>query len=283
MYKLHKKRFISSETTREDITNKQKCSELKWAIGLIDGDGHIGLEWSNKEKTKWVPVLKLTLHKYNSRAVYRLKKILGVGSVTYSKTWVTYRVRSKKLWGSVLIPLFEQFNLRSMKYATVIVVKEALHMAKKHCATPEKIQELQKLINRKTDQISPIWNNGTDLKVILDLDWLAGFIEAEGSFYILNNAQHGFAIGQAYDRHIISGIHCLFNIKSTLKDKNNYLLLDTKNTQTLHLIAEAINGRLLGIKSFEFSLWLRTLRKKKKPKTLKAKSIIASIRKRCEK
>ena len=118
---------------------------------------------------------------------------------------------------------------------------------------------------------------------MLDLDWLAGFIGAEGSFYILNNGQHGFAIGQAYDQHIIIRIHRLFNIQSALKNSNHYIMLDTKNTEALYLIANAINGRLLGIKSFEFSLWLRTLRKKNKAKTLKARSIIASIRKRCEK
>ena len=115
------------------------------------------------------------------------------------------------------------------------------------------------------------------------MGWLAGFIEAEGSFYILNNGQHGFAIGQAYDQHIIIGIHRLFRVQSALKNRTNYIMLDTRNTETLHVIANTLNKSLLGIKSFEFSLWLRTLRKQNKAKTLKAKSIIALIRKRCEK
>lgn len=273
-----KKKIISSETTREGIN-----SEQKWAVGLIDGDGHIGLEWSNKEKTKWVPVLKVTLHRYNSRAIYKLKKLLEIGKITYSGSTITYRVRSKALWHSVLIPLFSKFHLRSMKYAAVLIIKKALYMAQIENATLKKILELQQSLDRKTDQISPIWSDGTSLQKILDLDWLAGFIEAEGSFYILNNGQHGFAIGQVYDQHIIIKIHRLFNIQSALKNSNHYIMLDTKNTEALYLIANAINGRLLGIKSFEFSLWLRTLRKKNKAKTLKARSIIASIRKRCEK
>ena len=274
------KNVISSETRREGINCEQK-----WAIGVIDGDGHIGLEWTNKEKTKWVPVLKVTLHTYNSRAIYKLKKILGIGKITYSGPTITYRVRSKTLWQSILIPLFSKFHLRSMKYTAVLTIKTALYMSQVEKATPKNILELQKSVDRKTDQISPIWANGTSLQKILDLDWLAGFIEAEGCFYILNNGQHGFAIGQAYDQHIIVGIHCLFGISSALHiPKNrNYIQLDTRKTDTLYIIANAMNGRLLGIKSFEFSLWLRTLRKKNKVKSLKARSIIQAIRSRIKK
>ena len=275
-----KKKIISSETKREGIN-----SEQKWAIGLIDGDGHIGIEWSNKEKTKWVPVLKVTLHRYNSRAIYKLKRILGIGKITYSGSTATYRVRSKALWCSLLIPLFTKFHLRSMKYAAVLVIKKALHTTQIG-NTKFKIKtilELQQSLDRKTDQVSPIWSNGASLEKVLDLDWLAGFMEAEGSFYILKNGQHGFTIGQAYDQHIIIGIHNFFNLQSGLKNRKNYIMLDTKNTKTLYFIANAINRRLLGIKSFEFSLWLRTLRKKKKAKSLKAKLIMAQIRKRCDK
>nr|AZP40184.1 hypothetical protein [Ulva compressa] len=278
MLKQYKNNVISSETKRGDINGEQK-----WATGIIDGDGHIGLEWTNKEKTKWVPVLKVTLHRYNSRAIYRLKRIFGIGKVTYSGYTITYRVRSKALWRSVLIPLFGEFHLRSMKYASVLAIKKALSMQQLGNATPKNILRLQESLDRKTDPISPIWTNGTDLRHIVDLDWLAGFIEAEGSFYILHNGQHGFAIGQAYDQHIIVAIHRLFDVQSALKNRNSYTMLDTKNTATLYLIANAINNRLLGIKSFELSLWLRTLRKKNKAKTLKAKSIMALIRQRCEK
>ena len=76
---LIKTSAVSSETTREDMNGEQK-----WAVGLIDGDGHIGLEWTNKEKTKWAPVLIVTLHQYSCHAIYRLKKVLGIGRATYS-------------------------------------------------------------------------------------------------------------------------------------------------------------------------------------------------------
>lgn len=271
---LIKTSAVSSETTREDMNGEQK-----WAVGLIDGDGHIGLEWTNKEKTKWVPVLKVTLHQYNCRAIYRLKKVFGIGRVTYSNGTISYRVRSKRLWNSILLPFFDRFHLRSMKYSAVLLVKKALEMGNTRNATSNILllpfaqctRKRQKVLqgslnpnlnlnlnlnpNPQTyeNEISPIWQNKI-LKDILDLDWLAGFIEADGSFYILKNGQHGFALGQAYDRHIVAGIHRLFNVQSALKDTNDYLMLDTKNKETLFVIASAINGRLLGIKSFELSL-----------------------------
>jgi hypothetical protein len=58
-----KQKHISSETKHEAVS-----SDERWAIGLIDGDGHIGMECSNAKLKKWVPCLKVTLHAYNARA-----------------------------------------------------------------------------------------------------------------------------------------------------------------------------------------------------------------------
>jgi hypothetical protein len=52
--KIHSKSPSNpSETQREDISSAQR-----WAVGLIDGDGHMSISWSNSNKTKWVPLLK---------------------------------------------------------------------------------------------------------------------------------------------------------------------------------------------------------------------------------
>jgi len=338
---IHK---IPSETKREDISSSQR-----WAIGLIEGDGHIGLEWTNVSKNQWVPILKVTLHAYNARAIYKLKKCLGVGKISRSGNKISLRVRSRQMWLSHLIPLFQKFPLRTSKYYDFAIVKEALiidhfyndclipktpktafmHNKQKQISIlntdgtdscdckaryKQQIEHLKLKLNPKTkshgNQLSPIWNNvlalsnssiappfkaneikfklinmfngicKTRLASVLDNDWLAGFIEAEGSFYILSNGMHGFALGQTYDIYVIAAIHYLFDIKAQLKVRHNYVMLDTKNTYSLFLISNAINKKLLGLKSFIFSLWLRTLRKKSKAKSLKAKQIIDALRSR---
>lgn len=332
--------FSSSETTREDIRNSEQ-----WAIGLIEGDGHIGLEWTNAKQNKWVPVLKVTLHCYNARAIYKLKQILSVGKITRSKNTISLRIRAREAWVTKLIPLFDRFTLRTSKYYDFVVVKNALkwHHYYKQNSTKNlalvranrsfytfgsfcknKIKTFKKMLEIKTkpfgqrqhtNKLSPAWdclidpridltlcfsrpfdkeslklftnhlNNNTARKEILtgilNPGWLAGFIEAEGSFYILSNGQHGFAIGQTNDIIIPIAMHCLFEINARLKIRDSYVMLDTKNTQSLYLIAYFVNNKLLGLKSFIFSVWLRTLRKKVTTKSIKARAIIAKIRKTC--
>lgn len=275
---LFKKNFVPSETQREAITSAEK-----WASGLIDGDGHIGMQWTDRAKTKWVPLLKVSLHVYNARAIYKLKKILRCGKITTHKNLITLRVRSAAHWRHLLLPMWRWrgFPLRSYKYYDVLCVQHALaisqdpnlpHRHKQNLFATLKQQLKQ---NKLSDCISPVWM--TDARV-LDLDWLAGFVEAEGSFYILKNGQHGFALGQASDRHIIAAVHQFYDVKAALKKRPNYLMLDTKNKTTLLVIANTMKNRMLGIKNFEFTLWLRTLIKGKRCKSLKARQIIHAMK-----
>lgn len=80
--------LVLSETPREGVRAAQK-----WAVGWIESDGHLGLTWSDKHKTHLSPVLKVSLHTYNSRAIYKLKTILG--AVTRHENRMPLRLRSK--------------------------------------------------------------------------------------------------------------------------------------------------------------------------------------------
>jgi len=283
MNSQQKKIKISSETQREEVTNAQR-----WACGLIDGDGHIGIEWSDAAKTKWVPVLKVSLHSYNARALYKLKKALGVGKITKSQHTVTFRVRRRSHWQNILLPLWNRFPLRTCKHYHVVCIKSAFAISDDLTLEPAiKLQRLRELSHHmRTDktQISSVWPSANVkdfddgvLRTCLDYDWLAGFVEAEGSFYILNNGQHGFALGQALDQHIIESFHKHFHIKAKLKRRLNYIMADTKNKKTLDHICTALHKRLLGMKSFTFAVWRRSLHKKSRAKSLEARRILQAI------
>jgi hypothetical protein len=259
---------VPSETKREDVE-----SAFKWATGLIDGDGYISIEWTDLKKTKWVPLLKVTLHLNNARAIYKLKKIFKCGKIRKKGSLITFKVKSQSHWRDRLLPLWEKFPLRSSKYYDVLCVKKALALNQQKQITKQALIHL-KLQLKKNQEPSPVWFTA------LDLDWLAGFVEAQGCFYILKNGQHGFAIGQVYNTYIIEAIHAYFNVPTPLKRRPNYIMLDTKNIITLKLIAAAMNKRLRGIKSFQFTLWQRTLFKQNSFKSLKARQILCRLRNR---
>lgn len=177
---------IPSETKREDISTNAYRFNRGWRAGL---------EWTNASKNKWVPILKVTLHAYNARAIYKLKKCLGVGKISRSNNKISLRVRSRQLWLSHLIPLFQKFPFRTSKYYDFAIVKEALiidhfyndcfipksafmdnnrqpisilnpdgtHSCDCKAHYKQQIENLKQKLNPKTkphrNQLSPIWNN----------------------------------------------------------------------------------------------------------------------------
>nr|AOC61561.1 putative LAGLIDADG homing endonuclease [Gloeotilopsis planctonica] len=306
-----------SETKRE-----ASCSQERWAVGLIDGDGHIGMERAAFQK--WVPCLKVSLAYSNARAIYRLKKILGVGRISRSQNVISLRVRNAAGWKKLKI-LFDKFSLRTSKYYHAEMVCQSLELKKTDAACQNSREFVDQTLKSWKDNLkaqrgapAPVWQVSAELLTairsnqgdspefllnafhyfsqnlldqVIDPDWLAGFVEASGSFYILKNGQHGFALGQAYNTLIIVAIYKWLQIRSGLKIRGKvlkersgcpYVLLDTKNRKNLLKIAEVFKNRMLGIKSFSFAVWCRTLRKNKTVLSLKARKLLHKINQRSQ-
>lgn len=244
-----------------------------WACGLIESDGHISLEWTDKQKTRWVPILKVSLKSYNARAVYALKAILGVGRITFSQGFITLRVRRRSHWKEVLLPFMAETPLRSYKTYQVQLIKSAL---REELSAHEAKTALKRTEVLKTKPL-PSWPT---LAAGYPLPWLAGFIEGDGSFYMLQNGQHGFALGQKdVQAQLISRLHARLNVPSTLKMSClGYGLIDSKNQAWLEKLGQMLKPHMRGIKSAELGVWLRSLRTSKMSKKLKARHILHKIR-----
>ena len=249
-----------------------------WASGLIDADGHIGLEFTDAKKTKIVPCLKVSLKNYNARAVYTLKAILGVGRIGTSHGMVTLRVRSRRLWYNVLLPHFETYPLRSYKFHQVQLIKDAL-------SKPERGHELSKAIRdvsnlKREPFLQQAVYSDNDYNQLFPIQWLAGFIEGDGSFYILNNGAHGFACGQKnIKNNIMMLLHARLNIPSRLKVRaDGYSMIDSKNSIYLKQLGAMLKPHMRGIKSAELRLWLRSLNSLKRDKKIRARRILHKTR-----
>jgi hypothetical protein len=118
--------------------------------------------------------------------------------------------------------------------------------------------------------ISPAWNNiNLPLKTInvvtnvMTKPWLVGFIEAEGSFYLVSKTStrivHGFGLTQKLDSIVLQGIKLILHIPTAVKlrAKHNFYLLDTTNSGAIENIIEYFHNTMKGMKSLEFKIWSR--------------------------
>jgi len=90
--------------------------------------------------------------------------------------------------------------------------------------------------------------------------WLVGFIEAEGSFYLVSKEPtrivHAFGLTQKLDRVVLDGIKFTLHIPTNVKfkEKHNYYILDTTNSRAIENIIEYFRGTMKGMKSIEYRI-----------------------------
>lgn len=283
-------------------------NEIKWAIGLIEADGYIG--FNHNRNKKWIVTLKVSLNTYNARAIYKLKKIFGHGKIHWSKGMVTWKITKIDTMKNVIIPILEEFNFRGSMYYEMILLKEAINVMDSLKSKDEKheiLTRLKILSKNKIYRVSPIFipellnsvdiknqiNNEKDVNLIdlisketilkaIDPWWLAGFIEGNGSFMINNRNQIVFELEQKYNSLIVWVIHKYLDLNNKIKERKDgeYTMFSTKKEKSIKKLITILNGKLLGIKSFEFSVWSRGFRTKKEEKREKAKNLLRKIRAR---
>lgn len=96
-------------------------------------------------------------------------------------------------------------------------------------------------------------------------DWLAGFIEAEGSFVNHKNTVSSFSIGQTYDLLLIQGIrhffkinHLKINTSTTKINIINFYEVSITNLLGLNMVVDHCKGRLQGYKYLQIVEFIYT-------------------------
>ena len=285
-------------------------NKILWAIGLLESDGYIG--FNLVKKNTCIFTVKVSLKSYNMRAIYKLKKIFGIGKIHKSSDgMVTWKVTRFDQIKTIMLPLLEQYELRGLKAYEVIIMREAVSLYESDISGKEKtilLTELklksQSLSKNQKNNISPFWHQKLNLNIdesiftiedyinlvpsrevlknLIDPDWLAGFVEGDGSFQINNRLQNVFELGKKYNIFLVLCIHKFLGIESKPKIRKDlsYTMLSTKQPKTLDLIEKLLTGRILGIKSFELRLWKYAKDSEMKHKKERAKILLNKIRAR---
>ncbi len=288
---INLKRFIHQRLNEEHL-NKDWFEQ--WLVGVTDGDGNFSINYSND---KWGLSYKIAQSRYNLRLLYYIKNQLKVGSITKYNTMGQFFIRDRKHIESIIISIFDKYPLLTSKHFDYIRFKKALSILNNDSINKEdKHNKLMELKNaKKSDKyLSPVWNNIflplTNINIVQNImskPWLVGFIEAEGSFYLVSKDSkrivHGFGLTQKLDSIVLESIRLLLHIPSSVKykEKYNYYILDTTNSRAIENIIAYFKDTMKGVKSLEYKIWSRSYVKNKGnfEQLSKIRDIIRKIRK----
>ncbi len=279
------------KNTHQRLHMKYPRKEFEeWLVGFTDAEGCFSI--SCQKENKWNLTYKLTQSKKNGKLLYYIKEQLKCGSITEEDGKLNYRIRDKVNLSNILIPIFENFPLLSFKFFDFIKFKDVLDILNNTIDYPvgekrnKKIEEIisknnsiqhsTKLtwVNLINDNMrcSPVWGKTNKKESdkeywnsIISKPWLIGFIEGDGSLYITKKEEkrycHGFGITQKKDKIILEGIKQIFKIPSKVIKKDNYYKLDNTNNRVNLSLIEFFKDSFKGIKSLQYSIWARSLRK----------------------
>jgi hypothetical protein len=315
----HSKSVNKSKYT---ASGENKDNFHQWLVGFTDGDGSFSI--IRVAERKWTLFFKISQSTYNLRVLYFIKKQLGVGSVhieaDYSKG--DFRIRDRNIIGSVIIPIFDKYPLLTSRFYNYQKFKKAYEILINPNFSPkEKDSLLLELKSQKVtiDYISPAWEiinykvNNTndaklvmspankdispkishlikysrveDIKSIMSVYWLIGFVEAVGNFLIRRNSRlddpnlyiFEFSI-KKLDFLVLCLIKRILHVpnKVIYDEKEQSYNLTTRNSRAIKNIIDKFLkiqtrrceiGKFKGVKSLIFKLWWKANQyKDKNPK-----------------
>lgn len=298
---VNKRSFTSHQRLNEEHLNEKNPNQAlfeQWLVGFTDGDGNFHISHQGTgTSTKWNLGFKLAQSKYNLRALNYIKKELKVGSITKDGDKVQYFIRDRKVLETILLPLFDKYPLLTTKYFDYLKLKKALAVLNNTSLTKEEKNTNLLQIKNSTpnkDYISPAWKNAKlpltnvdSLNNVMTKSWLVGFIEAEGSFYLVSKTPtrivHGFGLTQKLDKIVLEAIGIILHIKTAVRHKElyNHYILDTTNSRAIENIIDFFKNTMKGVKSLEYRIWSRTYTKYKGnyTKLSNVRDIIRNLRK----
>jgi hypothetical protein len=297
---LNNFKFYSTIVPKSIFKNKNDLNTNKelfyqWLVGLTDGDGTFSVI---KQKNSWSLTFKISLNIYNIKLLYFIKSFLKYGIVTIDNKnkMASFRIRNIKILNQIIFPIFDRYPLLTTKYFNYQKIKEINNILENKSINQNIKNSLISNILEKeipNDYISPVWKyssinqyNLAELEKIMTKSWLIGFIEAEGSFYLVSKEAtrlvHGFGITQKLDPIVLESIRFILHIKSKVRyNKYNFYALYTTNSRGIENIIKYFTNTMKGQKCIEFKIWSNSYTKYKGNyiELLKTREKIRRIRK----
>jgi len=234
-----------------NLNNQFQFSD-EWLVGFCDGESSFVLniiqDKKNISKYQVKTMFSLPQHEKNKALLDSIKSKFSVGNVykdSGNRKVYYYRCTSIKSLSETLIPLFEKFPLitsKKLDYQDWVSTINMMH-SNEHLTINglDAIKDLSNNMNSKRDRSSYL---NTD-EILITPNWLLGFIEAEGNFYVTVTPNKtsklgyrvitNFSIAQnAVERPVLVAIQKYFGCGSIVekahKSDNRKLMLEYRIT-----------------------------------------------------
>lgn len=188
----------------QNITNSLSNLHPYWVTGFSDAESsfvvRIAKDNTRKFGVRILPIFTIELHIRDIEVLYSIKEFFKVGSVKLrvrdGKSTGIYTVQSIKDLVTVIIPHFTKYPLLTQKQADFILfssvvslINNKLHLTEEGISKIISIRasmnkgltvKLKELFPNVVGVVRPVISN----QVIKSTQWLAGFVDGEGCFYI---------------------------------------------------------------------------------------------------
>lgn len=261
--------YIKNEAIKRPIkvSNRQSAGVLQapqrinakklcYIIGLFEANGSLTCY---KEGQEYIRIdLVIALKVADSKLIYWIKKIMQHGNVKYSynkdKQVARYIVRSKEHLLDIWFKAFDLYPLLTKnKLHYVNWVKECL---KNNQVLPKPII--------KSESHLRVYQNEDYIK-----DWLIGFIEGNGSFYVINlpcgKKRFEFNLSQKGEKELLYYLGNIMGLSGFSEKKGGYYILTAVSLKDVQAVINFMFNprrlRLKGLKKVKFLLWIRQIRR----------------------
>ena len=237
-----------------------------WLCCMPDGDGTFYFSINKKKNNIWNCTFKIGQSTYNLRLLYYIKANLGCGQINLKagKNMAEFRIRKQNILINVIVPIFKKHHLYSTKIFYFQQLEKALEILENNNLCSE---QKHKALSNLKQNIPPINYISSNWSENPSNDWIYGFTEAQGSFFLTLKEKikqprmvHSFGITQKLNKEILEFIRSKLHIASKIQfSKKNFYKLETSNSRALEKIKFFYLKQLKGMKSLEYKIWARSL------------------------